>query len=104
MPENVVIGGGVYGAGVALELAGQGREVRLLENRAVASSASGGPGLTNALADRSRHLGAMISEQTQVTFLDVAGDRVSTVTTDAGEVIPVKDHLFVLCNFKPGGQ
>jgi len=202
MPENVVIGGGVYGTGVAWELAGQGREVRLLENRTVASSASGGPGrrgvrangrdcrelplmkiayevwpvlheqlnsrefyqrtgglllmeraedldkasarvwlqhqhgidsrlvaqdelrelepaldpgiksgiccardgtcdhsgLVHALTDRSRQLGAMISEQTHVASLHIAGDRVSSVTTDTGEVIPVKDHLFVLCN------
>ena len=44
MAENLVIGGGVYGTGVALEIAKSGRGVRLLEKQKIASGASGGPG------------------------------------------------------------
>ena len=44
MAENLVIGGGVFGTGVALEIAKSGRGVRLLEKQKIASGASGGPG------------------------------------------------------------
>ncbi len=44
MAENLVIGGGVFGTGVALEIAKSGRGVRLLEKKKIASGASGGPG------------------------------------------------------------
>jgi len=44
MVEDLIIGGGVYGTGVALELARKGHRVRLLERHIVASGASGGPG------------------------------------------------------------
>ena len=42
--EFIVIGGGVYGCGVALSLARQGADVRLLEANRIACGASGGPG------------------------------------------------------------
>jgi sarcosine oxidase subunit beta len=42
--DYVVVGGGVYGAGVAWELARQGADVLLLEAETVASGASGGLG------------------------------------------------------------
>lgn len=42
--QNIIIGGGVYGAAVAWELARRGAPVRLLEGKAVAAGASGGPG------------------------------------------------------------
>jgi glycine/D-amino acid oxidase-like deaminating enzyme len=44
MAENLVIGGGVFGTGIALEIAKSGRGVRLLEKQNIASGASGGPG------------------------------------------------------------
>ena len=44
MPDFVIIGGGVYGCGVAWELAKRGAEVCLLEAETVASGASGGLG------------------------------------------------------------
>ena len=44
MAENLVIGGGVFGTGIALEIAKSGRGVRLLEKQKIASGASGGPG------------------------------------------------------------
>lgn len=44
MPDFVIVGGGVYGCGVAWELAKRGAEVHLLEARTVASGASGGLG------------------------------------------------------------
>ncbi|MDP6886915.1 MAG: FAD-dependent oxidoreductase, partial [SAR324 cluster bacterium] len=44
MSENLVIGGGVFGTGIALEIAKSGRDVRLLEKQKIASGASGGPG------------------------------------------------------------
>ena len=42
--DYVIIGGGVYGAGVAWELARRGADVLLLEANTIASGASGGPG------------------------------------------------------------
>lgn len=42
--DHVVVGGGVYGCGVAWELARRGREVVLLESETIASGASGGVG------------------------------------------------------------
>src|SRR5581483_4950274 len=42
--EYVIVGGGVYGAGVARELARQGADVLLLEADTIASGASGGLG------------------------------------------------------------
>lgn len=42
--DHVVVGGGVYGCGVAWELARGGREVLLLEAETIASGASGGLG------------------------------------------------------------
>lgn len=42
--DYVIIGGGVYGCGVAWELAGRGAEVLLLESGTIASGASGGLG------------------------------------------------------------
>ncbi len=44
MTEYLIVGGGVYGAATAWELARRGAEVRLLEARTIASAASGGPG------------------------------------------------------------
>ena len=44
MADFVVVGGGVYGCGVAWQLAQRGAEVILLEARQIASGASGGPG------------------------------------------------------------
>ena len=44
MAEFVIIGGGVYGAGVAYWLAEQGAEVVLLEARGIGNGASAGPG------------------------------------------------------------
>ncbi len=44
MAEFVIVGGGVYGAGVAYELAAQGAEVVLLEARGIGNGASAGPG------------------------------------------------------------
>jgi len=44
MPEDIVVGAGVYGVLVALALARRGRQVRILEVRSIASGASGGPG------------------------------------------------------------
>lgn len=44
MPDFVIIGGGIYGCGVAWELAKRGAEVRLLEAKTIASGASGGLG------------------------------------------------------------
>ncbi|HEV8190636.1 MAG TPA: FAD-dependent oxidoreductase, partial [Ktedonobacterales bacterium] len=42
--DYVIIGGGVYGSGVAWELARRGADVLLLESGTIASGASGGPG------------------------------------------------------------
>ena len=42
--DFVIVGGGVYGSGVAWELARRGAEVVLLEARQIASGASGGLG------------------------------------------------------------
>lgn len=42
--EYVIIGGGIYGAGTAWELAARGKEVTLLEAESIASGASGGLG------------------------------------------------------------
>jgi sarcosine oxidase subunit beta len=42
--ENLVIGGGVYGAAVAWELLSRGAGCHLLEAKTIASGASGGPG------------------------------------------------------------
>jgi len=44
MADFVIIGGGVYGAGVAWALARQGAGVHLIEKHGIASGASGGPG------------------------------------------------------------
>lgn len=44
MAEFVIIGGGVYGAGVAWWLAGQGADVHLLEAKHIGNGASTGPG------------------------------------------------------------
>jgi sarcosine oxidase subunit beta len=44
MPEDIVVGAGVYGVLVASVLARRGRQVRILEARSIASGASGGPG------------------------------------------------------------
>lgn len=44
MTEHLIVGGGVYGAAVAWELARRGAAVRLLEARHIAAGASGGPG------------------------------------------------------------
>ena len=44
MAEFVIVGGGVYGAGVAYWLAEQGAEVVLLEARQIGNGASAGPG------------------------------------------------------------
>ncbi|MEM8686345.1 MAG: FAD-binding oxidoreductase [Pseudomonadota bacterium] len=44
MTEFVIIGGGVYGAGVAWWLSEQGCDVRLLEARQIGNGASAGPG------------------------------------------------------------
>ena len=44
MADFVVVGGGVYGAGVAWELAKRGAEVHLLDAQTIASGASGGLG------------------------------------------------------------
>ena len=44
MPDFVVVGGGVYGCGVAWELAKRGADVCLLEAKTVAGGASGGLG------------------------------------------------------------
>ena len=44
MADFVIIGGGVYGAGVAHWLAEQGAEVRLLEAKQIGNGASAGPG------------------------------------------------------------
>ena len=44
MPEDIVVGAGVYGVLVASALARRGRQVRILEARSIASGASGGPG------------------------------------------------------------
>ncbi|MEM7112050.1 MAG: FAD-binding oxidoreductase [Chloroflexota bacterium] len=44
MADFVIVGGGVYGCGVAWELAKRGAEVLLLEAREIASGASGGLG------------------------------------------------------------
>jgi len=44
MPDDIVIGAGVYGMLVALELARLGRQVQVLETGSVACGASGGPG------------------------------------------------------------
>ncbi|MCB8945685.1 MAG: FAD-binding oxidoreductase [Ardenticatenaceae bacterium] len=44
MPDFVIVGGGVYGCGVAWHLARQGAEVLLLEAKTIASGASGGLG------------------------------------------------------------
>jgi sarcosine oxidase subunit beta len=42
--DYVIVGGGVYGSGVAWELARRGADVLLLEADTIASGASGGPG------------------------------------------------------------
>jgi glycerol-3-phosphate dehydrogenase len=42
MADFVILGGGVYGAGVAWELACRGAEVHLLEAKTIAGGASGG--------------------------------------------------------------
>lgn len=44
MSEHLIIGGGVYGAAVAWALAMRGAGCRLIEAKALASGASGGPG------------------------------------------------------------
>ena len=44
MADFVVVGAGVYGAGVALHLAEAGADVVVLDSREVATQASGGPG------------------------------------------------------------
>ena len=44
MAEFVIIGGGVYGAGVAYWLAKQGADVHLLESKRIGNGASAGPG------------------------------------------------------------
>jgi sarcosine oxidase, subunit beta len=49
--DYLVVGGGVCGAAVAWALARRGREVLLVEARAVASGASGGPGLRGVRAN-----------------------------------------------------
>ena len=43
--DFVIVGGGVYGAGVAWELAKRGAEVVLLEALQIADGASGGVGV-----------------------------------------------------------
>lgn len=44
MTEHLIIGGGVYGAAVAFDLACRGADCRLIEARGIATAASGGPG------------------------------------------------------------
>jgi sarcosine oxidase subunit beta len=44
LTEFVIVGGGVYGAGVAYWLAEQGADVRLLEAKKIGNGASAGPG------------------------------------------------------------
>ena len=44
MAENVIIGGGVYGAAVAFELASKGQGCHLIEGKHVGAGASAGPG------------------------------------------------------------
>lgn len=44
MPDDIVIGAGVYGMLVALELARLGRQVQVLEAGSIACGASGGSG------------------------------------------------------------
>jgi sarcosine oxidase subunit beta len=51
MADFVIVGGGVYGCGVAWELARAGADVLVLEAQAVASGASGGPGQRNVRAN-----------------------------------------------------
>ena len=49
--DFVIVGGGVYGAGVAWELAKRGAEVILLEARQIAGRASGGVGIRGVRAN-----------------------------------------------------
>ncbi|MBT5432522.1 MAG: FAD-binding oxidoreductase [Alphaproteobacteria bacterium] len=44
MTRNLIVGGGVYGAAVAFELASRGEEVRLIEADCIRAGASAGPG------------------------------------------------------------
>ena len=55
MADFVIVGGGVYGCGVAWHLAKQGAEVLLLEAKTIASGASGGLGKRGVRAN-GRHL------------------------------------------------
>jgi sarcosine oxidase subunit beta len=55
MTECLIVGGGVYGAAVAFELAVRGASVRLIEARHIASGASGGPGRRGVRANYRDH-------------------------------------------------
>lgn len=55
MAEFVIIGGGVYGAATAWELARRGGEVHLLEKGRIAGRASGGPGRRGVRANGRDH-------------------------------------------------
>lgn len=55
MAQNVIVGGGMYGAMVAWELAKQGEEVELIEARTIANQASGGPGSRGVRANGRDH-------------------------------------------------
>lgn len=55
MADNVIVGGGVYGAAVAWELSSRGADVVLIEARHVASGASGGPGRRGVRANYRDH-------------------------------------------------
>ena len=55
MTEHLIVGGGVYGAAVAWELASRGAAVRLIEARRIAAGASGGPGRRGVRANYRDH-------------------------------------------------
>ncbi len=55
MAEFVIVGGGVYGTATAWHLARAGAEVTVLERKAVASGASGGPGRRGVRANGRDH-------------------------------------------------
>ncbi len=55
MPDYVIVGGGVYGCGVAWQLARRGAEVLLLEARQIAGGASGGLGKRGVRANGRDH-------------------------------------------------
>ncbi len=55
MAKNLIVGGGVYGAALAWELASRGHDVQLVEARRIASGASGGPGRRGVRANYRDH-------------------------------------------------